>query len=291
MRSLVIVAILAAGSVSAEQVRVRMGGSVLSLPMEEYLKGVVPHEMPSGWPLEALKAQAVAARSFAYHRLRQRQTRAFDLEAGILDQQFDITSPIRKIDQAVEATRDLVLVDKSGEVFEAFYHADCGGQTEVEANVWGGESLNASRVDCAHPTRHWDVDFSRTDLLQLLLKHFDLPKATPLKSLQAVGHSASGRVKQVRVDFGSDRTFLISSQEFRQLVGFHRLPSTNFQVRWIGPWLHVTGVGQGHGVGLCQYGARALASQGASFREILRFYYPRAHLSNVGEAKLASAKL
>ncbi len=278
--------VLFTAAAQAGEVRVRFEkSSVMTLPLEEYLRGVVPHEMPATWPNEALKAQAVAARSFAYRRILERPSREYDVDASVVDQQFKFSAPSKKIDRVLEATRDMVLVNGSNEIFETYYHADCGGITESAANVWGGESLSPSKPDCEHETRHWTVKLSRKDLVKRLVSHFKLPEESQLKSLQTVGHSASGRVEYLRADFTSGAWRIFSSQEFRRLIGFERVPSTNFQLRWSGSTLLMTGSGQGHGVGLCQRGARAMAEQGKSFRDILAFYYPTARLINVHDLK------
>lgn len=258
---------------------------VAFLSLEEYLKGVIPSEMPGGWPKAALMAQAVAARSYAYHRMTEHEALDFDVETSVVDQQFKFTPapPSKKVSSVIAQTKDLVLVDDHRAVYEALYHADCGGMTETPENVWGGKNAVEAHADSPHPSRHWQVDLKRKSLVEKFTRYFGLDHAANLRSLQAVGRSPAGRVKEIRVDLSDAGVKEISSQEFRKIVGYEEIPSTNFQMSWWGKMLHIAGLGQGHGVGLCQLGARAMAEQGKSFRTILKFYYPSAHIARMAE--------
>lgn len=257
------------------------------LPLEEYLRGVVPSEMYSRWPLEALKAQAIAARSYAYHRMQERKDSPYDVDASTWDQRFKVDIEIDKnVDRAISQTRNMVLVDKSHRVVEALYHADCGGRTENATAVWGGRSQTSTRT-CDHPTKVWSVNIPRRSLLKKFISYFDLDRTTSLQSLQAVGKTQSGRIKEIRADFSRGGVKLLSAQEFRKIVGFDQIPSASFGMRWLGRNLEIRGRGRGHGVGLCQLGARAMALSGQKVHEILQFYYPE---SRVGFLKAESSK-
>lgn len=271
--------------------RAHLDGSVdviALMAIEQYLRGVVPSEMYSNWPIEALKAQAIAARSYAYQRMQGREGMAFDVEASVADQQFKYYADKvpKRIDRALQETRDVILYGEKERVFEALYHADCGGMTENAANVWGG-TASQKRADCPHPTRHWRAELDRKSLVDQFISHFKLPKQTGIKSLQAVGRSQAGRVREVRVAFTEGSARHLSSQAFRKIVGYDRVPSSNFELSWLGPQLKIAGLGQGHGVGLCQLGARALAKAGKTAEEILQFYYPKTHLAQVRSLALS----
>lgn len=256
---------------------------VAFLPLDDYLKGVIPSEMPGGWPSEALKAQAIAARSYAYRRMLERQPLDFDIESTVVDQQFRFIPEAgpKKVLNVIAQTRDMVLVDDSQAVYEALYHADCGGMTESPDNVWGGKNAAEAHADNPHRSRHWQVELERQSLVNKFTQYFGLSRTANLRSLQAVGRSPAGRVKEIRVDLSDAGVKEISSQEFRKIVGYDQIPSANFQMSWWGRMLHIAGLGQGHGVGLCQLGARAMAEQGKTFREILNFYYPRTHIARL----------
>jgi stage II sporulation protein D len=263
---------------------------IAQMPMEEYLRGVVPSEMYARWPIEALKAQAVAARSYAYRRMLARQSLPYDVEGGVADQQFKflLNRSSKNVDGALKDTKDLVLYDEKSHVYEALYHADCGGMTEDAVNVWGGTAA-ARHADCPHPSRKWETDLARKSLVEQFITYFRLSKHAGLKSLQAVGRSQAGRVKEIRVDFTEGAPRTISSQEFRKIVGYDRVPSSNFQLNWLGPQLKIAGLGQGHGVGLCQLGAKAMASAGKTAEEILKFYYPKTRLEKLQTLSMSKA--
>jgi stage II sporulation protein D len=212
----------------------------------------------------------------------------FDVEATVLDQQFKFSSepPPRKIATVVKETKGLVLIDSEKEVTEALYHADCGGMTESPDNVWGGKHELHTQQDSPHRSRHWQVEFERQGLVQKFTQYFGLNRTPNLRSLQAVGRSAGGRVKEIRVDLSDAGVKQISSQEFRSIVGYDKIPSANFRISWLGPRLHISGQGSGHGVGLCQLGARAMAEQGKTFREILNFYYPKSAIAQLDSKRL-----
>jgi stage II sporulation protein D len=267
------------------QMHVRHDGSfdvIAVMPLEEYLKGVLPSEMPAGWPSEALKAQAIAARSYAYKRTLARRDLQYDVEASVLDQQYKfIANPSKKIARVIDQTKDMVVMDETFDVKEALYHADCGGMTETSANVWGGKTEVRAQADSPHRSRHWQVELARQSLIDKFSQYYGLHRKANLRSLQAVGRSPAGRVKEIRVDLSDAGVKEISSQEFRKIVGFDQVPSANFQISWWGRMLHIAGLGQGHGVGLCQLGARAMAERGKSFREILGFYYPHTHVARL----------
>src|SRR5690606_4190360 len=112
------------------------------LDMEEYLKGVLPHEMPLVWPLEALKAQAVVARSFTMRQVESRKNNPYHLDSTVNDQMYKFDSSFTaqerdNLRKALEQTRDEILETSNGRTVRALYHADCGGQTEKASEVWG----------------------------------------------------------------------------------------------------------------------------------------------------------
>jgi stage II sporulation protein D len=256
---------------------------IAALPVEQYLKSVLPAEMPLSWPMEALRAQTVAARSFAYRRMIEREGYEWDVEADVTDQKFRAGAINPKVESLVESTRGLVLLNSQSHILRAFYHADCGGVTEDAHNVWGGNieipSAFVTRPDCPHPSPSWDVSFDRATVISKLKQYFRFKNSIELQSLQSVGRTPTGRVRGIRVNFSELGIRQISSQEFRRIMGFEKLPSTNFRLSWIGKTLKVAGLGRGHGVGLCQLGARTLAEKGSSYKEILQFYYPNTRLT------------
>lgn len=264
---------------------------VARLDMESYLMGVLPSEMPVSWPLNALKAQAVAARSFVMRSAFERRERHFDVESTIFDQVYKFLADAEhhpeyktKLARAVRETKGEVLVDSNRSILKAFYSADCGCQTEDPKFVWGAIESFASVKDPTCKTRppaNWKVKLSRGEVRDRLLAALSLPPETNLRTLHVGGRTPSGRVAEViaSVDNGGEtRKVGLNSQEFRRIFGFNRIRSTDFQMRWLGRHLEINGTGMGHGVGLCQTGARSMAEEGSDYREILKFYYPKAQL-------------
>lgn len=269
-----------------------MGLDVIArLDLETYLQGVLPAEMPVSWPLEALKAQAVSARSFVLRQSFERRGKDYDVESTVFDQVYKFIDGSKhhpdwmsKLKQAVAETRSELLLDSKKRVLKAFYSADCGCQSEDPKFVWGKldafESVKDPTCMSRKPT-HWTFNLQREVVRTKLLAALSLPGDTNIRALNIGGRTPSGRVAEVvaAVDIqGKTQSRTLNSQEFRRIFGFEKIQSTDFSLHWQADQLEITGKGSGHGVGLCQRGARSLAEQGLSYREILKVYYPRATL-------------
>lgn len=263
---------------------------VATIPMQSYLVGVLPAEMPATWPLEALKAQAVAARSFALRLMQERRDWHYDVEASVLDQAFDFSpTPTRseegeRILKAVQETRGEVLIEPNRRVVKAYYSADCGCQSEDPKYVWGKSETMESVRDPSCQTRapiEWNASITRAEIRKKLIAAALIPEGSELRALHVANRTPSGRVHRVAVSYragGLSASTELSSQDFRRVMGFARIRSTNFNMTWWGEDLQVSGHGAGHGVGLCQRGAHSLSQQGLGYREILKFYYPKTTL-------------
>lgn|GEM_PF-1248484 len=283
------------------------------LPLEEYLYGVVANEMPSWWPLEALKAQAVAARTYAVRRTQAPRVKTWDqtplkvVFTAYGDQRdqvykgFDSEAPATT--RAVQETAGLVLTYRGRPIIAA-YHASSGGVTEDVADVWktpeGDETRayllahqdpfdrlgpeNPSRgpqADEGNPHYGWVVTMTAGELAARL-REKGYPFAT-VTGIQVAAHTASGaRVKSLRVDGTDDQGRPVSqtigqlADQVRMLLG---LKSAYFSIEPEydagGKLVRVAfrGQGWGHGVGMSQWGALGLARKGSTFREILEYYY------------------
>lgn len=262
------------------------GGSTFELqgewPLSDYLAGVLAGEMPLSWPLEALKAQAVAARSYALASLKRREAGAA-LEPTVMDQVFRWPLPEkerRRALEAVRATDGVVLRDPGGEVARAHYHADCGGRTLAASDVWsGGEDTGTvSEASCPLRSRsRWSHRLTKADLarrLRILLGPVD-PGTLALEPV-----SDGGRIRSVKIA-ASGKSLALSGDRFRHLIGVSELRSTAFTVRDDGASWFFSGAGFGHGVGLCQWGSRELGLRGESAERILAHYYPRLRIGQL----------
>jgi len=253
--------------------------------LRDYLYGVVAKEMPIQWPLEALKAQTIAARSYAKAMMREHAHRPYQLESSILDQVYEkfddqnFRNPkMEKVIRAVSETAGMILLGKDHQVLKAYYHADCGGKTSSSQSVFGTRGLEGGVVDSScplNPKAKWSYHISKENLSQRLKRFFHASdeflgvSALTLKFLPQ-----DERVSEVVVKIDDGETRAIKAQEFRDLLGFQDLRSTRFQMQQTSKEFVFSGTGFGHGVGLCQWGSRNLAQQGLKFQQILTHYYP-----------------
>ncbi|MFI5349516.1 MAG: SpoIID/LytB domain-containing protein, partial [Elusimicrobiota bacterium] len=262
---------------------------VEEVAMEDYLEGVLPYEMDPDWPLEALKAQAVVARSFAYANMGKFKKDGFDLTADTRSQMYrGITAVNDNVRRAVRETRGEVLGWK-GQLLRVYYHACCGGRTENAAEAWGGDPaatpppLRGVRDPwcAASPHMRWTAYFAWQDIMAAIEERRRLPG--PLKSLKIGRRDVAGYVRDFVARTG--KTDLpVKASDLRASLGAGDLKSIRISrliVKKKG--LEFVGAGSGHGVGLCQWGARIQAEKGRMYEQILRFYFPGADLSEVAE--------
>lgn len=257
--------------------------------MEQYLEGVLPFEMDPDWPLEALKAQAVVARTFAYANMGKFRKDGFDLTADTRSQVYrGLTSVNDNVRRAVRETRGEVL-GWNGQLLKVYYHACCGGRTENMAEAWGGDPaatpkpLRGVRDPWCEvsPHMHWNAYFAWQDVMAAIEERHDLPG--PLRSLKIGRRDIAGYVRDFVARSGKSEV-RVKASDLRAALGAGELKSTRIArlvVRKKG--LEFYGAGSGHGVGLCQWGARIQAQKGRGYEKILRFYFPGADLSEVAE--------
>ncbi|MEB3290968.1 MAG: SpoIID/LytB domain-containing protein [Leptolyngbya sp.] len=251
------------------------GGKVTAInwvDLEEYLYSVLGAEMPASWPQEALKAQAVAARSFALNRRDRSLSASFDVDDTTANQVYrGLTSEAPSTIAAVNATRGQVLT-YNGRVIEAVFHSSSGGYTENVEDVWQ-QSLPYLRsvpdFDQDAPVFRWSQTFTASQFQQ---------RVTGVGRLQAVAverFTPQGRVASIRLQ-GTEGSRTLTGTQLRQALG---LRSTLFSVSIQGDSIRVDGRGFGHGIGMSQWGARGLALQGYSYVQILAHYYQSTTLS------------
>ena len=247
------------------------------VPVDDYLLSVVPEEMPTDWPAEALKAQSVAARSFALKSRGRHAAEGYDLCTTTHCQLYKgIASEKTASTAAVRATRGEVLT-YGGQPIEALFHTDSGGMTESSEDVWGSRVpyLRAVR-DTPLGTMPWTKTVSTAALEQkLAAKGHNIGRLRAIElSPLAVGRAAkdrtaSGRVKAMTVT-GTKGSVTLSGTAWRSLLG---LKSTLFSAKLTKDSVTFTGFGAGHGLGISQWGAERLAETGKSYADILHHYY------------------
>jgi stage II sporulation protein D len=266
------------------------------VPLESYLCGVVPAEMQSYWEPEALKAQAVVCRTYSlYIKHRFGPGRAWDLKRTQANQVYKgLSAETKPTNQAVFQTAGQVLVckDSSGQkrLFPSYYSSVCGGHTENSRDVFGDSVKALEGVECPFCRRTARPEFyswsgvllDRKTLTERLQKRY--PALLPLGQIQQIEPvrvSETGRISSLRLTGSTGQTAFLRGEDFRLSAdpSGRRLKSTLFKIRPVPEGFEFTdGRGFGHGVGLCQSGAQALALQGSRYQEILAYYYPGSEL-------------
>lgn len=271
-------------------------GQIEEFFIDEYLYGVVSAEMPAYYEIEALKAQAVAARTYTIYQILNNKRKHG--EADICDDstccQAWITKEKRmerwseeerenywkKIVSAVNSTAGKIITYNK-EVINAFFHSNSGGKTELASNVWIGgkdlpylQSIETSGED-AYSQYSSEISISKTGLLSKLKKEYpDIQiNFEESENIKILDYTQSGRVKTVK--FGNTE---IAGTKVRSILG---LKSTNFSIKIEGNNVIFSVTGYGHGVGMSQTGADSMAKAGSNYEEILKHFYTGVEISTI----------
>ncbi len=271
-------------------------GQIEELSIDKYLYGVVSAEMPANYEDEALKAQAVAARTYTIYQISNNKGKHGD--ADICDEstccQAWISKEERmkswseeereknwnKIVSAVNSTAGQIITYKN-DAINAFFHSNSGGKTELASNVWiGGKDFPyLQSVETAGEDNYSqyssDVTILKTDLIDKLKTEYpDIQiNFEENESIKILEYTKSGRVKTVK--FGNTE---IAGTKIRSIVG---LKSTNFSIKIEGENVIFSVIGYGHGVGMSQTGADSMAKSGSNYEEILKHFYTGVEISTI----------
>ncbi len=267
-------------------VREGSGISVINrLNIEDYLASVIGREMYNTWPQEALKAQAVASRSYAVFKLQRHKSKLFDVLDTTTSQVYvGLEGEANSTQEAVKATAGQVLMYQ-GKVIEAVFHSSSGGHTENSENVWQNivpYLRGVEDFDQSSPSYQWTLNLTAPQLRQRIPGVGDIISMTPAKS------SPTGRILTLKVQ-GTKGNRLIKGTEVRKALG---LKSTLFTAK---PEFGlvagngaprpksflISGRGYGHGLGMSQWGAYSLATQNKTYQEILMHYFQGTALKSV----------
>ena len=249
-----------------------------NLGLESYLFGLINREISSAWPIEAVKAQAVAARSYAYNKMRSNGMNRYHLKSSVLDQVYGgKDAEDERAREAVNKTRGEIVL-YNGEPANTLYHSNCGGHTESADNVWETDYPYLRGVvdeNCTNaPHYFWSYTTSFNGIRNLLFLNEDITEKR-LK-ITILNRTKSGRVKTIRIG-----KKIITGEDLRKIIGYDSIKSTNFQMESDGYLIEFKGRGHGHGVGMCQWGAKGMAEKGYSYMEILQHYYQGAEIGKV----------
>ena len=256
------------------------------LSMEEYLYGVVPLEISSRCSFEALRAQAIASRTYAYHQKLKNKDMDYDLTSTIYSQVYGGVDKEKEVtNNAVDSTVGMVLVYKN-EIIYAAFHSNCGGYTEDSKSVWNTELPYLQSIKCGYcrdsPHYKWGCEIAPESIRIALRKSgYSVGRILDIKVLDL---DRSGRISSLEIDH-ADGELTISGAKFRMAIGPNIIKSANFKVKTesdiSGTRFVFSGRGWGHGVGLCQDGASGMAESGYSYKRILEKYYPGTDLVKI----------
>jgi len=267
----------------------KYGGNLTinTLDIETYLSGVLSKEMDSLWPEEALKAQAVVSRTFAVYMANESRKKGlpYDIENSIFHQVYD-SSSCERIEKAVRETEGEILTYK-GDIVQVFFHASCGGKTAKTSDVWGGHYRHISSVEDPYcmdtPYYYWEKSFSQDKLSRIF-------GTSSIEKIVIEGRDDTGRITSLRLTGKDGKIIRLTGHRFRMMVNQGKnisfdnpeiIPSTNFTVHKENNLFIFKGYGYGHGVGMCQWGARRMAENGFNYRQILKHYFPEMELSKI----------
>ena len=270
-------------------------GEVEEVNLDEYLYGVVSAEMPANYETEALKAQAVVARTYTIYQMRHNSNKHEN--ADICDNYAccqawiskedriskwngeEAESNWNKIEEAVNSTTGKI-VTYNGEPINAFFHSNSGGVTESSVNIWGGidypylKSVETAGED-GYKQYTSQVEISKQDLVNRFKEKYQDCEIdySQENCIQILEYTSSGRVKTIK--FGNKE---IAGTEARSILG---LKSTNFTFSINGDIVTFSVTGYGHGVGMSQTGADSMAKSGANYEEIIKHFYTNVEITEI----------
>lgn len=268
-------------------------GEVEQVNIDDYLCNVVSAEMPADYEIEALKAQAVVARTYTIYKINNKKHENADICDDSTCCQAWVDKETRfsrweeskresnweKIQKCVQETQGQIITYQNQPI-NAFFHANSGGKTELPVNVWGGTGLPYLQVvetagEEGYKQYESEVELTQDELIEKLkTKYSDISiDFSNQEDLKILEYTDSGRVKTVK--FGNHE---ISGVETRTLLG---LKSTNFEISKENDKIKFTVKGYGHGVGMSQTGADAMAKQGKNYKEIINHFYSGVEIKEV----------
>lgn len=250
-------------------------------PLENYLYGVLPHEMHHTWALEALKAQAVAARTYTLKSIEKKTDEPFDLYSDVRSQMYKGSAQVYdSVKQAVDQTKGQVLSYK-GELFYTYYHGNCGGGTD-HVEIWNEKAPHIKPLmgaSCKFDNHSKSFTFVQ-DITKSSVEKFARSQGLKggLKSIKVTKKTSTGRANllSIKTTNGSKE---VRCADFRAATGIRSCKLTKVTVG--ATKVHLEGHGYGHGIGMCQDGAHGMAKQNYTYKQILKQYYPGSTLSVV----------
>ena len=244
-------------------------GEINNIDLEEYVIGVIAGEMPASFNMEALKAQAIAARTYAVYKMNNASAN-YDLVTDITNQVYITKEQMKenwqdnyeyyykKIKDAVDSTKDLIMT-YNGNVICSFYFSSSNGSTEEAKTVFGENKEYLKSVSSPEQSNITKVTLTKKEFCsKLSLSCNEI-------TINSIEKTQSGRIDTIVIN---NKSF--KGTEVRTKLG---LKSTDFEISILSSNIEITIKGYGHGVGMSQYGANTLANEGKTYEEILKHYY------------------
>jgi stage II sporulation protein D len=258
------------------------------LNIEEYLYSVVPSEMPSSWNMEALKSQAVASRTYSYYfLLKNKDKPIYDLDSTTNFQIYKgISAETESSIEAVNKTSGIIMT-YNNEPIISYFHSTSGGKTSDDKDVWSGSAHPYLKsVECSYgkdsPHYEWECTLSMNEIASALNKKYKV-----IDSIAKISFKRhNDRIIEVIVQHNNG-TMTLTGNEFRLLLNPQKLKSTYFIIKQEKNQFLINGKGWGHGVGMCQWGAKGRGEQGFKYEEILKHYYKDVKFTKINDNYLA----
>lgn len=281
------------------KVKISKTGEIITMDIDEYLKGVVPSEMPPSYNMEALKSQAVVARTYTFEKIEHNGHTDCDIcdnyaccqayynkekiieiwtgrgfDKGTRDKYWS------KVEEAVDSTNNIVITYK-GEYIKAYFHANSGGKTESSTEIWGKQKIDylipvESLGEENHAQYKSENIFTYNELEEKLNKGSDTRcEVKSIDEIKILDYTVSGRVASIQI--GNNK---YEGTTLRTLLG---LKSTNFKVEEVDNKVVFKVTGYGHGLGMSQTGSNYYAEQGYTYDEIIKHYYKGVDITKAEE--------
>lgn len=257
---------------------------VNSIDLEQYIRGVLYHEISDKWPIEVIMAQAVATRTYALYAMEKFASRDYDVTNDIYSQVYGGRGSERyRTNVAVRRTKGQVLTYK-GKIFPAFFHANSGGVTEDASELWDIdiEPLKGGVVSpfsMNSPHYRWRRNFRLKNIQDKLnARGYNIGL---IKNIEVIERNKSGRVRKLKFTSRDGKEEIVEGKIFRDVIGPNNLRSNKYDIDMKGWYVDFVGYGWGHGVGMCQWGAYNMALMHYSYRQILLFYYPGSEITKL----------
>jgi len=250
--------------------------------LEKYLEGVLAGETFAKTPIEALKTQAVISRTCALHTMLKKSDKEYYVTKKFPQMYVARNTVGTPFEEAVKGTQGKILTVE-GRVVPIYFSSSCGGVTEHDRYVWKTKESNTVRVTCPYcrytPDFRWKLNMTLGEFRRLLMRNNkSIGKVYGINVSKRVIGTERAEVITIRHSKGTSE---VKANWLRKKIGPNKLKSTYFVMSFNGDRLIFNGKGWGHGVGLCQSGAREMASRGKTAQEILSFYYPHMRVKKV----------